>query len=211
MSQYFRLHPDNPQPRLLRQASQIIDNGGVIALPTDSCYALACHLDDKDAVERLRRIRGLDDRQLLSLLVRDLSELATFAMVDNRQYRLIRSVTPGPYVFVLQATKEVPRRLSHPSRKTIGLRVPDHAITLALLEELGQPLLSSTLILPPDMEALNDPEEIRDRLQNQVDLVIDGGACACERSTVIDLTGPEPVLVRAGRGSLEPFGLEQPA
>jgi tRNA threonylcarbamoyl adenosine modification protein (Sua5/YciO/YrdC/YwlC family) len=211
MSQYFRLHPDNPQPRLIRQAAQIVDNGGVVALPTDSCYALVCHLDDKDAVERLRRIRGLDERQLLSLLVRDLSGLANFAMVDNRQYLLIRSVTPGPYVFVLQATKEVPRRLSHPSRKTIGLRVPDHAITLALLEALGQPLLSTTLILAPDTEPLNDPQEIRERLQNQVDLVIDGGACACEPSTVIDLTGAAPVLVRAGRGSLEPFGLGQPA
>ena len=162
MSQYFRLHPDNPQPRLVKQAVQIINDGGVVALPTDSSYALACHLDDKDAVERLRRIRGLDEKQLLSLLVRDLSELANFAMVDNRQYRLIKSVTPGPYVFVLQATKEVPRRLSHPSRKTIGLRVPDHAITLAILEELGQPLLGSTLIMPGETQPLNDPEEIRD-------------------------------------------------
>lgn len=144
MSQFFRIHPDDPQPRLVRQAAEIVRGGGVIALPTDSSYALACHLDDKDAVERVRRIRGLDDKQHLSLLVRDLSELATFAMVDNRQYRLIKSVTPGPYVFILQATKEVPRRLSHPSRKTIGLRVPAHAITLALLEALGQPLLGTT-------------------------------------------------------------------
>jgi tRNA threonylcarbamoyl adenosine modification protein (Sua5/YciO/YrdC/YwlC family) len=207
MSQFFRLHPDNPQPRLIAQAAQIISDGGVVALPTDSSYALACHLDDKTAVERLRRIRGLDERQHLSLLVRDLSELANFAMVDNRQFRLIKSVTPGPYVFVLQATKEVPRRLSHPSRKTIGLRVPDHAITLAILAALGQPLIASTLILPPDTEPLNEPEEIRARLEKQVDLVIDGGACPCESSTVIDLTGAEPVLVRAGRGSLEPFGL----
>jgi tRNA threonylcarbamoyl adenosine modification protein (Sua5/YciO/YrdC/YwlC family) len=161
MSQYFRLHPDNPQPRLVKQAVQIINDGGVVALPTDSSYALACHLDDKNAVERLRRIRGLDEKQLLSLLVRDLSELANFAMVDNRQYRLIKSVTPGPYVFVLQATKEVPRRLSHPSRKTIGLRVPEHAITLAILEELGQPLLGSTLIMPGETQPLNDPEDIR--------------------------------------------------
>src|ERR1700710_1622428 len=207
MSQFFRIHPDNPHPRLISQAVQIINDGGVVALPTDSSYALACHLDDKDAVERLRRIRGLDDKQLLSLLVRDLSELANFAMVDNRQYRLIKSVTPGPYVFVLQATKEVPRRLSPPSRKTIGLRVPDHAITLALLEALGQPLLGSTLILPPDIEPLHDAEEIRERLQQQVDLVIDAGACPAEPSTVIDLTGPEPVLVRPGLGSLEPFGI----
>lgn len=207
MSQFFRIHPDNPQPRLINQAVQIINDGGVIAMPTDSSYALACHLDDKDAVERIRRIRGLDEKQLLSLVVRDLSQLAIFAMVDNRQYRQIKSVTPGPYVFVLQATKEVPRRLSHPSRKTIGLRVPDHAITLALLEALGQPLLGSTLILPPDTEPLNDAEEIRGRLEKQIDLVIDAGACAAEPSTVIDLTGSEPVLVRPGRGSLEPFGL----
>ena len=207
MSQFFRIHPDNPQPRLIAQAIQIVKDGGVIALPTDSSYALACRLDDKDAVTRLRRIRGLDERQNLSLLVRDLSELATFAMVDNRQFRLIKSVTPGPYVFILLATKEVPRRLSHPSRKTIGLRVPDHAITLALLEALGEPLIATTLILPDEQEPLNDPEEIRSRLEKQIDLVIDGGACPREPSSVIDLTGEEPVLVRAGRGALEPFGL----
>ncbi|VXC23022.1 conserved hypothetical protein [Burkholderia sp. 8Y] len=207
MSQFFRIHPDNPQPRLINQAVQIIKDGGIVALPTDSSYALACHLDDKTAVERLRRIRGIDDKQLLSLLVRDLSELANFAMVDNRQYRLIKSVTPGPYVFVLQATKEVPRRLSHPSRKTIGLRVPDHEITLALLGALGEPLLASTLILPGEDEPINDAEEIRERLEKQIELVIDAGACPAEPSTVIDLTGGEPVLVRAGRGSLEPFGL----
>jgi tRNA threonylcarbamoyl adenosine modification protein (Sua5/YciO/YrdC/YwlC family) len=210
MSQFFKVHPDNPQPRLIAQAIEIVKRGGVIALPTDSSYALACRLDDKDAVTRLRRIRGLDERQHLSLLVRDLSELATFAMVDNRQYRLIKSVTPGPYVFILQATKEVPRRLSHPSRKTIGLRVPDHAITLALLAGLGEPLIATTLILPPDDEPLNDPEQIRTRLEKQVDLVIDGGACPREPSTVIDLSGDEPMLVRAGRGALEPFGLVAP-
>ncbi len=207
MSQFFRIRPDNPQPRLINQAVQIIKDGGLVALPTDSSYALACHLDDKDAVERLRRIRGIDDKQHLSLLVRDLSELSNFAMVDNRQYRLIKSVTPGPYVFVLQATKEVPRRLSHPSRKTIGLRVPDHTITLDLLEALGEPLLASTLILPPDTEPLNDAEDIRERLEKQIELVIDAGACPAEPSTVIDLSSGEPVLVRAGRGSLEPFGL----
>jgi tRNA threonylcarbamoyl adenosine modification protein (Sua5/YciO/YrdC/YwlC family) len=207
MSQFFRIHPDNPQPRLINQAVEIIRGGGLVALPTDSSYALACHLDDKDAVERLRRIRGIDDKQLLSLMVRDLSELSNFAMVDNQQYRLIKSVTPGPYVFVLQATKEVPRRLSHPSRKTIGLRVPDHRITLDLLEALGEPLLASTLILPPDPEPLNDPEEIRERLEKQIELVIDSGACPAEPSTVIDLSSGEPVLVRAGRGNLEPFGL----
>lgn len=207
MSQFFRIHPDNPQPRLIEQAVQIVNEGGVIALPTDSSYALACRLDDKEAVTRLRRVRSLDERQHLSLLVRDLSELATFAMVDNHQFRLIKSVTPGPYVFILEATKEVPRRLSHPSRKTIGLRVPDHAITLALLEALGEPLIATTLILPPDSEPMNDPEDIRVRLERQIDLVIDSGACAREPSTVIDLTGDAPVLVRAGRGSLEPFGL----
>lgn len=207
MSQYFRIHPDNPQPRLIAQAVQIIREGGVVALPTDSSYALACQLDDKDAVARLRRIRGLDEKQHLSLIVRDLSELANFAMVDNLQFRLIKSVTPGPYVFILQATKEVPRRLSHPQRRTIGLRVPDHAITLALLEALGEPLIATTLILPPDSDPLNDPEEIRARLEKQLDLVIDGGACPREPSSVIDLTGDEPVLVRAGRGRLEPFGL----
>jgi len=207
MSQFFRIHPDNPQARLIKQASQIINDGGIVALPTDSSYALACHLDDKDAATRLRRIRGIDEKQNLSLLVRDLSELALFAMVDNRQFRLIKSVVPGPYVFILEATKEVPRRLSHPSRKTIGLRVPEHAITLALLEELGQPLLATTLILPPDELPLNDPEEIRARLEKQVELVIDGGACHLEPTSIIDLTGAEPQLVRAGRGALEPFGL----
>jgi tRNA threonylcarbamoyl adenosine modification protein (Sua5/YciO/YrdC/YwlC family) len=211
MSQYFRIHPDNPQSRLIKQAAQVLSAGGVIAMPTDSSYALACHLDDREAVERLRRIRGIDERQLLSLLVRDLAELANFAIVDNRQFRMIRSVTPGPYVFVLVATKEVPRRLSHPSRKTIGLRVPDHEIVRALLAELGQPLIASTLILPPDVDPLNDPEEIRARLEKQIDLVIDGGACPREPSTVIDLTGAEPELIRAGRGALEPFGLDATA
>jgi tRNA threonylcarbamoyl adenosine modification protein (Sua5/YciO/YrdC/YwlC family) len=208
MSQFFQIHPQNPQPRLIKQAAQIVDRGGLIAMPTDSSYALACHLDDKSAVARLRQVRGLDERQHLSLLVRDLSELANFAMVDNRQYRLIKSVTPGPYVFLLEATKEVPRRLSHPSRKTIGLRVPDHAITLALLAELNQPMIATTLILPGEEEPLNDPEEIRTRLEKQVDLVIDGGACPRQPSTVIDLSGAEPLLVRAGRGALEPFGLD---
>ncbi|WP_150678764.1 L-threonylcarbamoyladenylate synthase [Pandoraea pneumonica] len=207
MSQFFQIHPENPQPRLIKQAVQIIDKGGIVALPTDSSYAIACHIDDKHAVDRLRRIRGLDEKQMLSLLVRDLSELAEFAMVDNRQYRLIKATTPGPYVFILEATKEVPRRLSHPSRKTIGLRVPDHAITLALLEELGQPLLATTLILPDETEPLNDPEEIRERLEKQLDLVIDGGACPKEPSTVVDLTVTPPEVVRRGRGPLAPFGL----
>lgn len=207
MSQFFRVHPLNPQLRLIRQASQIVADGGIIALPTDSCYALACHIDDRDAVARLRRIRGLDERQHLSLMVRNLAELANFAIVDNHQYRLIRSVTPGPYVFILQATREVPRRLSHPARKTIGLRVPDHPIALALLEALDQPLLATTLIVPPDPLPMNDPEVIRERLEKQLDLIIDGGFCPGEPSTVIDLTGAVPELVRAGRGLLEPFGM----
>lgn len=207
MSQFFQIHPANPQPRLIRQAAQIIHQGGLVALPTDSSYALACHLDDKDAADRLRRVRGIDEKHHLSLLVRDLSELANFAIVDNRQYRLIKSVTPGPYVFLLEATKEVPRRVSHPSRKTIGLRVPDHRITLALLEELGQPLLASTLIMPGEDLPLNDPEEIRVRLEKRIELVIDGGPCPLEPSTVIDLTHDTPVLVRPGRGSVAPFGL----
>ncbi|AJP57112.1 threonylcarbamoyl-AMP synthase [Pandoraea vervacti] len=207
MSQFFQIHPENPQSRLIKQAAQIIDKGGIVALPTDSSYAIACHIDDKQAVDRLRRIRGLDEKQMLSLLVRDLSELAEFAIVDNRQYRLIKATTPGPYVFILEATKEVPRRLSHPSRKTIGLRVPEHAITLALLEELGQPLLATTLILPNETEPLNDPEEIRERLEKQLDLVIDGGACPKEPSTVVDLTVTPPEVLRRGRGPLTPFGL----
>ncbi len=211
MSQFFKIRPDNPQPRLIKQAADIVHQGGVIALPTDSCYALACRLDDKTAVERLRRIRGLDSKQPLSLLVRDLAELANFAVVDNHQYRQIKAVTPGPYVFLLQATKEVPRRLSHPSRKSIGLRMPEHAITQALLDVLGQPLLSTTLILPPDTVPLNDPEDIRAKLEKRVDLVIDGGACPCEPSTVVDLTEGAPRLVRAGRGSIAPFGLESEA
>ena len=211
MSQFFRLHPDNPQPRLIKQAAQIINDGGVVALPTDSSYALACHLDDKNAVERLRRIRGLDERQLLSLLVRDLSELANFAMVDNRQFRLIKSVTPGPYVFVLEATKEVPRRLSHPSRKTIGLRVPEHKVLQALLELHGAPLLATTLIPRGGTEPLNDAHDIRELLEHELAAVIDAGACHQEPTTVIDLTamgeGGEPVVVRQGRGELAALGL----
>ncbi len=207
MSQYFAPHPENPQPRLIKQAAQIVRDGGVIALPTDSCYAIACQLDDKDAVTKLRRIRGIDDRHHLALLCRDLSEIAQYAQVDNVQYRLLKSITPGPYVFILPATREVPKRVSHPSRKTIGLRVPHNAITQSLLRELGGPLLSSTLILPGGTVPLNDGEEIRERLEHAIDLVLDGGACGIEPSTVIDLTGAAPVLVRAGVGALAPFGL----
>ncbi len=208
MSQYFAPHPADPQPRLMHQAAQIVRDGGVIALPTDSCYAIACQLDDKDAVARLRRIRGIDDRHHLALLCRDLSEIAQYAQVDNVQYRLLKSTTPGPYVFILPATKEVPKRVSHPSRKTIGLRVPDNAIAQALLQALDGPLLSSTLVLPGDTDPQTDGVEIRERLEKVIDLVLDGGACGVEPSTVIDLTGPSPSLVRAGLGDLAPFGLE---
>ncbi|WP_292934638.1 L-threonylcarbamoyladenylate synthase [Noviherbaspirillum sp.] len=207
MSQFFQIHPDNPQLRLIKQAAQIIHGGGIVAVPTDSCYALVCHLDDKSAVERIRRIRGIDDKHHLTLLCRDLSEIAQYARVDNRQYRLLKTATPGPYTFILEATKEVPRRLSHPSRKTIGLRVPENQIVQALLEDLGQPLLGTTLILPGENEPLTDPEEVRDQLARQVELVIDGGACSLVPTTVIDLTADEPVLLRQGSGDPAPFGL----
>ena len=191
----------------MKQAAQIIHNGGIVALPTDSCYALVCHLDDKAAVERLRRIRAVDDKHHLTLLCRDLSEIALYARIDNRQYRVLKATTPGPYTFILEATKEVPRRVSHPSRKTIGLRVPENRIAHALLEELAQPLLCTTLILPGETQSLTDPDEIRDRLERQIELVIDGGACSLQPTTVIDLTGDEPLLLRQGRGDAAPFGL----
>jgi tRNA threonylcarbamoyl adenosine modification protein (Sua5/YciO/YrdC/YwlC family) len=209
MSQYFVVHPENPQLRLIRQAAEIVRKGGVIALPTDSCYALGCHLDDKDAVARMRRIRGIDEKHHLTLLCRDLSDLANYAQVDNRQFRLLKAITPGPYTFVLHATREI-KKHSHPSRKTIGLRVPDHAIAQALLAELGQPLLGTTLLLPDEKDALNSGEEIRERLQHEVDLVVDGGACGLEPSTVVDLTGDSPVLVRKGKGPIEPFKFASP-
>ena len=207
MSQFFQIHPENPQLRLIKQAAQIIHGGGIVALPTDSCYALVCHLDDKAAVERLRRIRGVDDKHHLTLLCRDLSEIAQYARVDNRQYRMLKAATPGPFTFILEATKEVPRRLSHPSRKTIGLRVPENRIAHALLEELGQPLIGTTLILPEESDPLTDPDEIREQLERQVELVIDGGACHLEPTTVIDLTDDEPALLRQGRGDASMFGL----
>ena len=207
MSQFFHIHPDNPQLRLIKQAAQIIQSGGVVALPTDSCYALVCQLDDKGAVERLRRIRGVDEKHHLTLLCRDLSELGVYARVDNRQFRLLKAATPGAYTFILEATKEVPRRLSHPSRKTIGLRVPQHRIVQSLLEELGQPLLGATLTLPGDEDSLTDADTIRERLEKLVDLIIDGGVCAHGPSTVIDLTGPEPEVVRVGRGDPAVLGL----
>lgn len=207
MSQFFQIHPDNPQPRLLKQAAQIIDAGGIVALPTDSCYALVCRLDDKQAVERMRRIRGVDDKHLLTLLCRDLSEIAVYARVDNTQFRMLKVGTPGPYTFILEATKEVPRRLSHPSRKTIGLRVPENRIAQALLEELGQPLLGTTLILPGESDPLTDPDQICKLLAKQIELIVDGGACSLEPTTVIDMVGDEPVLIRQGRGDAALFGL----
>ena len=207
MSQYFEVHPDNPQPRLLKQAVQILHAGGVAAVPTDSSYALVCHLDDRAAAESLRRIRGVDAKHHLTLLCRDLSELASYARVDNRQFRLLKLGTPGPFTFILEATKEVPRRVSHPSRRTIGLRVPDHKVTQALLDQLGQPLLATTLIAPGAVVPLNDPAEIRKRLQKQVQAVVVAGACPMQPTTVIDLTGDEPLLVRRGRGDPALLGL----
>lgn len=207
MSQYFEIHPDNPQPRLISQVAEVIQAGGIVALPTDSCYALVCRLDDKAAVQKLRQIRNIDDKHHLTLLCRDLSELAHYARADNRQYRLLKAATPGPYTFILEATKEVPRRLSHPSRKTIGLRVPENQIACDLLEALGQPLISTSLIMPGQTQALNDPDEVREAVEKHVDLVIGGGACSLELTTVIDLTDNVPVLVRQGRGDVRPFGL----
>lgn len=207
MAQYFQIHPDNPQPRLIKQAARIIEQGGIVALPTDSSYALAARLDDKAAAERIRRIRQVDERHHMTLLCRDLSEIANYARVDNRQYRLLKSVTPGAYTFILDASREVPRRLSHPQRKTIGIRVPAHAVALALLGEFGEPLLSSTLIPPGERDPLNDPEEIRRRYEHVVELVIDGGACPSQPTTVVDLTAETPELIRLGGGDPAPLGL----
>ena len=207
MSQYFEVHPDNPQLRLLKQAAHILHGGGIAAIPTDSSYAFVCHLDDKAAAENLRRIRGVDDRHHLTLLCRDLSELASYARVDNKQYRLLKLGTPGPFTFILEATKEVPRRVSHPSRRTIGLRVPEHAVTQCLLEILGQPLLATTLIAPGDTEPMNEPHAIRDRFEKLLQAVVDAGACRVQPTTVVDLTGETPVLVRQGRGDSALLGL----
>jgi tRNA threonylcarbamoyl adenosine modification protein (Sua5/YciO/YrdC/YwlC family) len=207
MAQLFGVHPVDPQVRSLRQAAQILDHGGVGAIPTDSCYALACHLDDKAAVDRVRQIRRIDDRHLLTLMCRDLSDIALYAKVDNRQYRLLKNATPGPYTFILEATREVPRRLSHPSRKTIGLRVPDHRVAAGLLDVLGQPLLTTTLQLAGDEMPLNDPMDILERLDHQIDFVLDAGACGIEPTTIVDLTGPEAVLIRQGKGAVEALGL----
>jgi tRNA threonylcarbamoyl adenosine modification protein (Sua5/YciO/YrdC/YwlC family) len=208
MAQFFAVHPENPQARMLKHAVALLEKGEVLAVPTDSSYALVCHLDDKAAADKLRRIRGVDDKHHLTLLCRDLSELANYARVDNQQFRLIKSATPGPYTFILEASKEVPRRLSHPARRTIGLRVPDHKVLQDLLALHHEPLLATTLIAPGESEPLNDAQEILQRYQNQIAGVIDAGACALEPTTVIDLSGGEPVLIRQGGGTLEALGLE---
>jgi tRNA threonylcarbamoyl adenosine modification protein (Sua5/YciO/YrdC/YwlC family) len=207
MAQIFEVHPDNPQPRLLKQAVALLQKGEVLAVPTDSSYALVCHLDDKAAADKMRRIRGVDDKHHLTLLCRDLSELANFARVDNRQFRLIKSVTPGPYTFILEASKEVPRRVSYPTRKTIGLRVPDHKALQELLALHGAPLLATTLIPPGETEPLNDAAEIRARFEHQIAAVLDAGACAMEPTTVVDLSEEEPQILREGRGDLAALGL----
>lgn len=208
MTVYLQIHPDDPQQRHLARAAEIVRSGGLIAFPTDSCYALGCHLGDKDAVDRVRAIREVDDRHHLTLMCRDLSEIAQYARVDNAQYRLLKATTPGSYTFILEGTKELPRRVLHPKRKTIGLRVPDHPVALALLAELGEPLMTATLTLPGDEAPLTEGWEIQDRLDGRLELILDGGHCGTEPTTVIDLTGGAPALVRAGRGDLSPFAFD---
>ena len=205
MSQYFELHPDNPQLRLIRRAAEIVRNGGLIVYPTDSCYALGCHIGDKAAMERIRAIRGGDEKHHLTLVCRNLAELGQYANVDNSQFRWLKAATPGSFTFILKATREVPKRLMHPSRRTIGLRVPDHNVAQALLAELNEPLLSSTLLLPGDDAPLNDADEIRSRLERRVDAVIDAGSCGIVPTTVVDLTGDAPRVTRYGRGEATPF------
>ncbi len=207
MAQFFEIHPTHPQERLLRQAAGLLRSGGIAAVPTDSSYALACHLDDKAAADKLRQIRGVDDKHHLTLLCRDLKELATYARVDNAQFRLIKAGTPGPFTFILEATKEVPRRLSHPKRLTIGLRVSEHPTLQALLEIHGEPLLATTLIPPGETEPLNDPDAIRSRFEKLIACVIDAGACPSEPTTVVDLTGDSPEVLRRGRGDPLDLGI----
>jgi tRNA threonylcarbamoyl adenosine modification protein (Sua5/YciO/YrdC/YwlC family) len=206
MAQFFAVHPTHPQKRLIREAAQIVRSGGLIAYPTDSCYALGCHLGDARALERLRAIRGIDERHHLTLMCRDLSEMASYAIVDDVRYRLLKSVTPGSYTFILRARREVPRRVTR--KKTIGVRIPGHPAAHALLVELNEPMLSTTLTLPGDTAPLSDAPDIRQRLERRLDLIIDGGACDTVPSTVIDLTGESPQLLRKGKGSLEPFAVE---
>lgn len=205
MAQYFQIHPDNPHKRLILQAVNIVRAGGVIAYPTDSSYALGCHIGDKAAMERIRRIRRVDDQHNFTLVCRDLSEIALYARVSNSDYRILKAHTPGPYTFILPASREVPRRLQNPKRKTIGIRVPDHVIAQALLEELGEPLMSSTLILPGESVPMSDPEEIRETLQHELDLVIDGGHCGLEPTTVVILDNGEAEIARVGCGDTAPF------
>lgn len=207
MAQYFVVHPENPQGRLIHQAVDIMREGGVIVYPTDSCYALGCHIGDKDAQIRIRAIRGVDPHHHFTLVCRNLAEVAQYAQVDNATFKLLKANTPGGYTFILRATKEVPRRLQHPKRSTIGIRIPDHAVVAALLEQLNEPILSATLLLPDEDEVLNNAQDIRARLEHQVDLVIDAGSCAATATTVIDLTGDTAQLVRHGKGALQPFGL----
>lgn len=208
MSQFFQIHPENPQKRLITQAVDIIRKGGVIVYPTDSGYALGCHIGDKQALDVIRRIRRLDDKHNFTLVCKDLSELSTYSRVDNQMYRVLKTATPGPYTFILKATAEVPRRLMHPKRRTVGLRVPDNAIALALLEELGEPIMSVTLILPGEDFPETDPYDIRQALERDVDLIIDGGYCGLEPTTVVDISDDVPVLIRQGLGDLDSLGLD---
>ncbi len=208
MARLVNIHPDTPQQRLLSQAVDFIRQGSLVALPTDSCYALGCHLGDKEAMDRIRQIRQIDERHHLTLMCRDLSEIANYARVDNSQYRLLKATTPGSYTFILEGSKELPRRVMHPKRKTMGLRIPDHPVALALLEELGEPLLTTTLQLPGDDMPLTEGWEIQDRLDDHIDWILDAGHCGFEPTTIIDLTEGSPVLVRAGKGPLAPFGLD---
>lgn len=205
MSQFFSIHTENPQARLIKQAADLIRKGGLVVYPTDSCYAIGCALDNKDGIDRIRKIRQLDDKHHFTLACRDLSQLGNYARVDNQAFRLLKAATPGSYTFILMATKEVPRRVSHPKKLTIGLRVPDHPVALALLEELGEPLLSSSLLLPNEEYPMTDAWEIRDRLEHEVDLVIEGGYCGTDPTTVVDLSGDMPILIREGKGSLALF------
>ena len=205
MAQFFQIHPDNPQPRLIKQAVSIIQDGGLVVYPTDSSYALGCHIGDKRAMERIRRIRKVDEDHNFTLVCRDLTEISHYAKIDNRDYRLLKSLTPGPYTFIHKATKQVPRRLMHPKRRTIGIRVPDNAIVSALLEELGEPIMSTTMIMPGDEMPLTDPYEMRDLLDHHVDLIIDGGYCGFEPTTVVVMTEEVPEVVRTGKGDAALF------
>ena len=207
MAQFFTIHPDNPQPRLLQQAVAILRGGGIVAVPTDSCYSLVCHIGDKDAMDALRKIREVDDRHHFTLMCADLATIGQYARVDNGVFRLLKAAFPGSYTIILEGTKDLPRRLLHPKRKTIGLRIPDHPVVLGLLEVMGEPLLSSTLILPGDETPLTDAWEIRERLPHDLDLILDGGHCGGVPTTVVDLTQGVPILVREGKGSIAVFGL----